>query len=132
MKTVSAGFNTNYFLKNDGTLWSMGALQTTNFRDFLNGVAMNSKPMQMAENVTAISTFFFHALALKSDGSVWANGENTHGQLGDGTRANRHEFERVLAGGAKAVSAGAGSSEIVMADGTLWGVGWLGLSLIHI
>ena len=35
--------------------------------------------------VTAIAAGFLHAVALKSDGTVWTWGYNEKGQLGDGT-----------------------------------------------
>jgi len=36
-------------------------------------------------NVTAIAGGNYHSLFLKSDGSLWAMGYNSNGQLGDGT-----------------------------------------------
>jgi len=33
---------------------------------------------------------YSHSLALKSDGTVWAWGSNTYGQLGDGTTTHRN------------------------------------------
>ena len=40
-----------------------------------------------------------HAVAAKADGSVWTWGDNTVGQLGDGTRVNRNAPVRVLGEG---------------------------------
>jgi alpha-tubulin suppressor-like RCC1 family protein len=37
-----------------------------------------------------------HTLALKSDGTVWAWGENWYGQLGDGTTALRYNPVQVV------------------------------------
>src|SRR5260221_37910 len=39
-------------------------------------------------NVIAISLGLYHTLALRSDGTVWASGDNQEGQLGDGTVAD--------------------------------------------
>jgi alpha-tubulin suppressor-like RCC1 family protein len=36
-------------------------------------------------NIVAISGGFLHAVALKSDGTVWAWGYNYNGQVGNGT-----------------------------------------------
>jgi hypothetical protein len=40
-------------------------------------------------DVKAISAGFFHSMALKSDGTVWAWGMNSFGQLGDDTTSDR-------------------------------------------
>ncbi|MEN6463101.1 MAG: CFI-box-CTERM domain-containing protein [Syntrophomonas sp.] len=37
------------------------------------------------QNIIAVSAGYRHALALQSDGSVWAWGSNTYGEIGDGT-----------------------------------------------
>ena len=47
-------------------------------------------------NVTDVSAVDCHALALRSDGTVWAAGLNNAGQLGDGTTTNRNAPVQVL------------------------------------
>ena len=47
-----------------------------------NGVDMPE--IIVASNVVAIAAGQYHSLFLKSDGSLWAMGQNTEGQLGDG------------------------------------------------
>jgi len=39
-------------------------------------------------NVTAVAMGYNHALAMTSDGTVWAWGNNSYGQLGNGTTTN--------------------------------------------
>lgn len=43
-----------------------------------------------AEDVVAVASSGHHVLALRADGTVLAWGENRRGQLGDGTRVDRH------------------------------------------
>jgi alpha-tubulin suppressor-like RCC1 family protein len=60
-------------------------------------------------------------MALRFDGSVWCWGNNTYGQLGDGTNTDRSTG--VLAAGLTNVSsiwAGSTHSLALKADGTLW------------
>ena len=76
--------------------------------------------------VIAISSGGSHNLALKSDGSVVAWGDNSFGQLGDGTRTNRLSPVPVTGLGAGsgvvAVVGGLFHSFAIKADGSV--VGW--------
>ena len=47
--------------------------------------------MEGLEDVADISTGWLHSLAIKSDGTVWAWGDNRFGQLGDGTYKDREK-----------------------------------------
>jgi alpha-tubulin suppressor-like RCC1 family protein len=65
----------------DGTVWACGILEA----------APTLSPAQVPglEDVIFISGGEDHAVALKKDGSLWAWGFNTTGQLGDGTQNSR-------------------------------------------
>jgi alpha-tubulin suppressor-like RCC1 family protein len=76
-------------LKSDGTVWAWGAgylgqLGDGNF--YTTGNQGVAAPVQVSglSAVVAIDGGRFHALALKSDGTVWAWGGGFIGQLGDG------------------------------------------------
>src|SRR6185312_15197966 len=65
-----------------------------------------------------------HVLALKSDGTVWAWGSNTSGQLGDGTTTQRAAPVQVTGlSGVTAIAAGSNHSLAVKSDGTVWAWG---------
>jgi alpha-tubulin suppressor-like RCC1 family protein len=88
---VARGETFSAALKSDGTVWTWGA----NFYGQLGDDTTVSRPTTPApvfglNHVKRIAVGDAHALALKSDGTVWAWGANGDGQLGDGTTLTRH------------------------------------------
>ncbi len=66
-----------------------------------------------------------HTVALKEDGTVWAWGGNSSGQLGDGTTTNRMTPVRVSnLANAVAIACGNSFSAALKEDGTVWGWGF--------
>lgn len=64
------------------------------------------------------------SFGIRLDGSLWAWGENNHGELGDGTKTNRFSPVHVLPGTTwKSVSAGFRHTVAIKWDGTLWAWG---------
>jgi alpha-tubulin suppressor-like RCC1 family protein len=47
-------------------------------------------------NFTQVAAGSYHSLFLKTDGTFWAAGSNTFGELGDGTTANRSLSVHIL------------------------------------
>lgn len=94
-------------------------------------LANNLNPGQVSSitSVTKIAAGHIHSLFLKSDGTVWAVGNNSAGQLGDGTTTNRSTVVQVtVSGGANLtnvveIAAGAAHSIARKSDGTVvsWG-----------
>lgn len=85
---VAAGFGHVLALKPDGTVWSWGR----NWEGELgNGTQSNqiTTPAQIPNlsGVKQVSTRGRHSLALLTDGTVWAWGNNDGGQVGDGSYA---------------------------------------------
>ena len=65
-----------------------------------------------------------HTLAIKNDGSLWGWGQGYWGQMGDGTRNDRHVPGRIgLENDWLAVGAGTVSSFALKSDGSLWAWG---------
>jgi len=114
-------------LKNDGTLWAWGNNQHGQLGD---GTTTNrSTPVQEATTANdwvAVDAGFYHSVALKSDGTIWAWGSNDGGQLGDGTTTDRLTpvQEATAASDWVAVSAGDYHTVALKSDGTLWAWGF--------
>jgi len=124
---VAAGWNFSLALAGDGTLWSWGS----DARGQLGQGATTSTsptPVRVVSlptmAITAIAAGGGHALALMSDGSVWAWGDNAEGQLGDGTTTSRSASVRVVGlTSVTAIAAGTAHSLALRADGTVWAWG---------
>ena len=80
--------------------------------------------MQNLTNVIAISAGVSHTVALRADGTVWAWGSNSSGQLGDNTITARHTPVQVQnLTNVIAISAGGSHTVALRADGTVWAWG---------
>jgi alpha-tubulin suppressor-like RCC1 family protein len=115
------------FLKSDGSLWGMGAGGDGQLGNGVNGGPtgpINRPEHIMVSNVTAIALGAGHSLLLKSDGSLWATGGDTYGQLGDGGYLPTNRPEQIVASNVTAIAAGVANSLFVKTDGSLWGMGY--------
>ena len=132
---VSAGGNTSFALKSDGTVWGWGYNGNGLIGD--NSTVTRRLPVQVLgglSNVVAISSGGgYHTLALKSDGTVWAWGEGQYGKLGIGSTTNQKQPVQVKSpDGASfitnvtSISAGGRFSLVAKSDGTVWGWGYNG------
>jgi alpha-tubulin suppressor-like RCC1 family protein len=89
---VATGYTHSLGVKSDGTLWAWGS----NFYGTLGqGYASNiniTSPIRVgtATNWSKVSVGGKHSVAIKTDGSLWAWGNNQYGQLGDGTNVNKY------------------------------------------
>lgn len=73
----------------------------------------------------AIAAGVEHSMVLLSDGTIWAWGLNTYGQLGDGTTTSRHTPVEVSGiHDAVAIAVGWYHSTALLADGTVWNWGY--------
>src|SRR6266496_1895430 len=89
---ISSGHYHTLFLKSDSTVWVCGNNIQGQLGDSTNTDRPTSVPVNPTwnNNIIDIAGGGFHSLFLKSDGSVWACGDNSYGQLGDGTYIDRN------------------------------------------
>ncbi|HEY5298222.1 MAG TPA: hypothetical protein VIK59_09865 [Verrucomicrobiae bacterium] len=122
---IAAGLEHSLFLTNGGSLWAMGdntygELGNTKVH---TGGFTNRPVLVVSSGVTAIAGGYYDSLFIKSDGSLWAMGYNSDGQLGDGTFNNTNLPQQIVAGGVTAVAAGDAHTLFLTSDGSLWGMG---------
>jgi len=123
---ISAGSYHTVALKNNGTLWGWGDNTYGQLGD--GSTTANSNPIQEitnAEDWSAISAGSYHTVALKSNGTLWAWGYNSHGQLGDGSMINNSSpiQESTRTEDWSAISAGSSHTVALKSNGTLWAWG---------
>jgi len=96
---VDGGGYTCLALKADGTAWTWGRNDSGELGDGTSGaVARKSSPVAVTggHSFTDITAGKYYDIALKADGSVWAWGLNTSGELGDGTTVSTSSPIQVL------------------------------------
>lgn len=78
-------------------------------------------PLAPGVMVATVAAGDHHSLVLTSDGKVWAFGDDSLGQLGDGTTAGRYQAAMVAGlSGVSAIAAGPGFNLALRDDGTVW------------
>jgi alpha-tubulin suppressor-like RCC1 family protein len=124
-KKVSIGAQHMLAIKNDGTLWAWGHNEYGQLGN--NSTAHRSSPVQTiagGANWAKVACGDYHTLAIKNDGTLWAWGNNTYGQLGDGTFTHRSSPVQIGTGqNWNKIAAGLTHSFGMKTDGTLWSWG---------
>jgi alpha-tubulin suppressor-like RCC1 family protein len=129
-QTVSCNLlNTNAFtaaIKTDGTLWMWGRNLSGQLGD--NTVVNKSSPIQTitgGTNWSSVACGNNHVAAIKKDGTLWAWGINSSGQLGDNTLIQKSSPVQTVAGGTDWISVFCGANHTLATkkNGTIWGWG---------
>jgi alpha-tubulin suppressor-like RCC1 family protein len=86
---ISAGNAFSLALLFDGTVWAWGNNSTGQLGGGDRSPYISCPtPVDGLDNIAVISAGYYHCLALKADGTVWAWGANNHGQLGTESKDN--------------------------------------------
>jgi len=123
-KQVAAGGTAHTAaIKTDGTLWTWGLGTAGILGD--NTTISKSSPVQTVSGGTnwkQVATGTSIIAAIKTDGTLWAWGTNTDGQLGDNTTTSKSSPVQTVAAGTnwKQVIAGTTGIFAIKTDGTLW------------
>ncbi|MBM4165221.1 MAG: hypothetical protein FJ222_12395, partial [Lentisphaerae bacterium] len=133
---IAARDNRTVAWKTDGTVWAWGENFFGQLGDGTTITRLNPVQVIMQDgtalsNVTAVAAGSSHTLALKEDGTVWAWGNSSSGEIGDGTQyTNRLNPVQVLMAdrtplsGVVAIAAGQVHSLAVQEDGSVWAWGY--------
>jgi alpha-tubulin suppressor-like RCC1 family protein len=125
-EVISAGDWHSLALRSNGALWAWGGNFDGEVGDGTSGNT-RLRPVEVRTNVTwkGVAAGDGYSVALRSDGTVWAWGNNDIGQLGDGTTDNvvNNGATPVQVGSSarwQAVSAGRGHTIALDDEGALW------------
>ncbi len=126
-RQVATGSSHTAAIKTDGTLWLWGVNPYGGLGD--NTSVNKSSPVQTVAagtNWRQVACGTDHTAAVKTDGTLWAWGYNSTGQLGDNTSVNKSSPVQTIAGGTnwRQVACGANHTAAIKTDGTLWLWGW--------
>jgi len=134
---VAAGTFTAYALRRDGTVWAWGSDSWGQLGTAGAQVTRGTpRPVQRLAGIVAVAAGAGDGYALRRDGTVWAWGDGTLGQLGDGCTASQVAAHRGSPcpaasvpvkvrglSGVTAIAAGAFTAYALRRYGTVWAWG---------
>ena len=125
--SVKAGSDFTLALKKDGALWGWG---DNSFGQIGRRFQVIPIPLELNSSGTTVTQYKsisaggLHSLALDSNGTLWGWGNNTLGQLGDGSNLSTRIGTKVLSSIAfKEMSAGNDHTSAIDTNNTLWSWG---------
>jgi len=130
---IAAGTSFSLALGFDGSVWAWGLNGSGQLGD--GTLLQRTTPVPVSglgagSGVIAIAAGNTHAMAMKSDGTVWTWGSNTNGQLGDASQLQRTAPVQVvdISGvgfltGATGIAAGGTHSFALKSNGAVWAWG---------
>ena len=109
------------YIKDDMSLWGSGC----NYEGALGQKELskdNSEAFKIMNNAVEAACGYDHTVVLKTDGSVITFGDNTYGQLGNGTKESTYRKNHIM-DKVKYINAGVSSTFAIDDDNNLWRCG---------
>lgn len=124
-KNVDGGLSHTVGVKTDGTFWAWGNNVWGQLGDGTAVAKITPTQIGTATNWQSANANRYHSSAgIKTDGTLWAWGNNQNGQLGDGTKMNRSTPAQIgTTANRKSVSANMYNRLVVDTNGFLSGCG---------
>ena len=124
-KQTACGYFHTAAIKTDGTLWTWGSNNRGQLGANLATNVSRSSPATTAgagANWRQVAACTYATFAIKTDGTLWAWGNNNGGQLGDNTIVNKSSPVTTAGGGTnwKQVACAYNHTTAIKTDGTLW------------
>ena len=126
---IYSGINNVFALKGNNTLWSCGANEDGELGNGTSGYINRVNVLTQIGTAQwkMMAPNFTFTLGLRTDGSIWATGQNQSGKLGDGTTTDRSSFVRVgTANDWREIATNGTTSYAIKLNGTLWSWGFNG------
>lgn len=126
---IACGFSHSLAIDSNGKLWAWGLNDHGQLGDGTTTDRHEPTPVinTRLTSAIAIACGYCHNVAIDSNGKLWAWGQNDHGQLGDGTKTERHEPTPVvttsMTSAATSVACGYYHSLVIDINHKLWAWG---------
>jgi alpha-tubulin suppressor-like RCC1 family protein len=116
---IAASHRALFVLKSDGSLLATGTFEIPDGESVLYGYS----PSEIATGVNGVFADKDHVFYSKDDGSLWGFGNNSYGELSNGTTVSQATPVMLPISGANLVSFADNTVYVAKTDGTVWSWG---------